>query len=595
MAAVEELITENIGIWTSAIKRKSNAGRGAGKKVELYGVKKLRELILDLAVRGLLVPQNPDDEPASELLNRIAAEKDRLVKAKQLKTKANPHLDLEEYYIPTPHSWGWIRLGNIAKFIDYRGKTPTKISSGIRLITAKNVRFGYLDTHPEEFISNEEYTSWMTRGFPKLGDILFTPEAPLGNVAIVNLNEKFALAQRTICFQFHVDGLSEFIKIAIMSQSFQRQLVGNATGMTATGIKASKLKEIPIPIPPLPEQHRIVAKVEELMALCDQLERLTETSLTAHQTLVKTLLDALTQAAAQSGENGGAAASSPSPFEQAWHRLAEHFDIVFTTEDSIEELKQTILQLAVMGKLVPQDPNDEPASELLKNIDYGRTELIKEKKIKKKKALAEITDDEKPFKVPTGWEWCRFQDLTYVITDGAHHTPTYTQSGVPFLSVKDMSNGSLSFSDTRFISATQHKELCRRCSPEKGDLLITKVGTTGVPVLIDTDISFSIFVSVALIKFPRRYLSGEFLKLLVNSPLVKKQSADGTQGVGNKNLVLKKISNFLLVCPPLEEQRRIVDKTNALITMCDNISVNLKGAEITRLQLADSASKQAFN
>lgn len=237
-----------------------------------YAVEQLKQTILQLAVMGKLVPQDPNDEPASELLERIAAEKNRLLEQKKLKTKANPIISHEDQWLSVPSSWKHLRLGNLAKFIDYRGKTPTKLSQGVRLITAKNVRFGYISLEPEEFISEEEYVSWMTRGFPKLEDLLFTPEAPLGNVAIIDIKERFALAQRAICFQLHESKCAGFLRIIIMSKPFQEQLSLNATGMTATGIKASKLKEIVIPVPPLKEQHRIVAKVDELMTLCDQLK-----------------------------------------------------------------------------------------------------------------------------------------------------------------------------------------------------------------------------------------------------------------------------------------------------------------------------------
>ncbi len=232
----------------------------------------LKQTILQLAVMGKLVPQDPNDEPASELLKRIAEKQARLILDGKLKTRANWEIKGSELYFDSPASWEYIRLGNLAKFIDYRGKTPTKRSSGIRLITAKNVRFGYISLEPEEFISNAEYTSWMTRGFPKIGDLLFTPEAPLGNVAVIDIEEKFALAQRAICFQLHGSTSAHFLKLVIMSPAFQYQLIQNATGMTAKGIKASRLKEIPVPFPPIAEQHRIVAKVDELMVLCDQLK-----------------------------------------------------------------------------------------------------------------------------------------------------------------------------------------------------------------------------------------------------------------------------------------------------------------------------------
>jgi type I restriction enzyme S subunit len=232
----------------------------------------LNETIVQLAVTGKLVPQEPNDEPASKLLTRIAQEKERLSSEEGLRTTAKSEITAEERYVNIPAGWCFQRLGNLAKFIDYRGKTPDKITAGVPLITAKNVRFGFISREPYEFISEKEYAEWMTRGFPRVGDILFTTEAPLGNVAIVDIEEKFALAQRVICFQLHEPQIAAYLRLTLMSEQVRRTIQSVATGMTATGIKASRLKEIPVPLPPLAEQHRIVAKVDELMALCDRLK-----------------------------------------------------------------------------------------------------------------------------------------------------------------------------------------------------------------------------------------------------------------------------------------------------------------------------------
>ena len=254
-------------------------------------IETLKQTMLQLAVMGKLVPQNPDDEPASVLLESINEVQSKLVKEEGLRTSASKELNADDKYLTQPHGWEWMRLGNLAKFIDYRGKTPTKIESGVRLITAKNIRYGYVDLKPEEFISEDEYTSWMTRGFPKQGDTLFTPEAPLGNAANIDIKGKFALAQRAICFQWHLSGISDFLLLQILAKPFQLQLIDNATGMTATGIKASKLKEIPMIIPPLAEQQRIVAKVEELMAICNQLKEKLKQSQETQVQLTDALID----------------------------------------------------------------------------------------------------------------------------------------------------------------------------------------------------------------------------------------------------------------------------------------------------------------
>ena len=242
-----------------------------------------------------------------------------------------------------------------------------------------------------------------------------------------------------------------------------------------------------------------------------------------------------------------------------------------------KQLKNSILQWAIQGKLVPQDPNDEPASVLLERIRAEKKRLIKEGKIKKDKnesiiyrgddnsyyekfadGTVKCIDEEIPYELPQGWCWARFSQLYWQLTDGAHLTPKYTERGVPFISVKDMSNGQLSFSNTKYISEEEHRILSTRCNPQKGDLLLSKVGTTGVPAIVKTDKPFSLFVSVALIKFFPELLNSNFLVLLINSPLVQEQARENTRGVGNKNWVLSAISSTLMAIPPIKEQERIV-------------------------------------
>jgi type I restriction enzyme S subunit len=181
-------------------------------------------------------------------------------------------------------------LADLALFIDYRGKTPAKTSSGIRLITAKNVRQGIINMEPAEFISNATYNAWMTRGLPRDGDVLFTTEAPMGNAAVIRLNENFGLAQRVINFRLYGSLDPDFMALQLLSAPFQSILDKTATGLTAKGIKAAKLKRLPYAIPPLSEQRRIVEKVVELMALCDRLEAQLATARTESSRLLEALL-----------------------------------------------------------------------------------------------------------------------------------------------------------------------------------------------------------------------------------------------------------------------------------------------------------------
>jgi restriction endonuclease S subunit len=173
--------------------------------------------------------------------------------------------------------WEILTLDELCNFIDYRGKTPTKTENGIRLITAKNVRKGFIDIEPQEFIAKEDYEIVMTRGIPKKGDVLFTTEAPLGNVALLNLDEKISLAQRIILLRPKSGNLlSEFLVQALLNPFVQKKIENYATGSTVLGIKQSSLRELEIPLPPLPEQTEIVARIEEEQQLVNANKRLIE-------------------------------------------------------------------------------------------------------------------------------------------------------------------------------------------------------------------------------------------------------------------------------------------------------------------------------
>ena len=581
--SIEQLITEHLDIWTAAdTEKKSGRGRSSGSVGSVYGIKKLRELILELAVRGKLVPQDASDEPASELLKRIAAEKAKLIaEGKIKKDKPLPVIEPEEVVYELPCGWNWVRFGEIAQHNS--GKT---LDSGRNTgtlhdyITTSNLYWGCFELANvrQMPIRDEEFDKCSA----KKGDLLICEGGEAGRAAVW-------FYEKDICFQNHIHRARFYCEIdPYYAYRFFEKL--NATGeindhrkgVGISNMSGKALASIAFPLPPLFEQHRIVAKVDELMALCDQLENQHNNAAEAHDKLVTHLLGTLTQS--QNAED----------FNTHWQRISEHFDTLFTTETSIDALKQTLLQLAVMGKLVPQDPNDEPASELLKRIQAEKAKLIAEGKIKKDKPLAVITDDEKQFDLPVGWEWVRLAELTTKITDGTHHTPTYVDSGIPFLSVKDMSSGVIDFSSTRFISSDEHEQLSKRCNPELGDLLLTKVGTTGIPVVVDKTIPFSIFVSVALIKAPWELVNVDYLRLLITSPFVKKQSADGTEGIGNKNLVLRKIEVFLLAIPPSNEQQSIVAKVDELMVICDKLKERITSSNKLQQKLADVVIEQAI-
>lgn len=245
---------------------------------QLYAIdkayEKYRELqqamkakLLDLAIQGKLTDQRKEDGDARDLFQDIQEEKQRLIAEKKIKKeKPLPEIEADEIPFAIPKNWVWVRLNSIYNFIDYRGKTPKKLTEGIPLVTAKNVRMGYNDYSVKDFISAEEFKLRQSRGVSHKGDLLFTTEAPLGNVSLADL-DCFSTGQRLIDFQAYnsLAVSNKLFMYFIMSSFFQQALIDNQTGTTVAGIKASRLKAILIPLPPLAEQKRIVAKLDELL------------------------------------------------------------------------------------------------------------------------------------------------------------------------------------------------------------------------------------------------------------------------------------------------------------------------------------------
>lgn len=584
--SVEKLIVDHMETWTSALQTRSTAGRGSSGKIDSYGIKKLRELILELAVRGKLVPQDPNDEPASELLKRIAAEKAELVKqGKVKKQKPLPEISEEEKPFELPEGWEWVALQEICSLENgdrsknYPNKS-TLVETGIPFVNAGHLENGNIRQEDMTFITPEHFSILRSGKFLD-GDILFCLRGSLGKSAIVQ-NLSGAIASSLVIVRVFKPTFNKYIHLyfdAPLSYDFINKY---DNGTAQPNLAATDLARFLVPLPPLDEQSRIVNKITELMSLCDQLEQQSLTTLDAHQQLVETLLGTLTdsQNAEELAEN--------------WARISEHFDTLFTTEASVDALKQTILQLAVMGKLVPQDPNDEPASELLKRIAQEKAQLVKEGKIKKQKPLPPISNEEKPFELPEGWEWCRLNDISSKITDGDHKTPPRIAEGYKLLSAKNIRDGYLDYNNCDYISAIDYEKSRERCLPEKGDLLIVSVGgTIGRSSLIKDCSDFALVRSVAIIK--PLLIEPEYLKLAMDSKLLQSMIHSHKRGGAQPCLYLGEISKFLFPTPPLAEQRNIVNKVSILMEKCRFLFLGLQSAQQTQLHLADALTDAAIN
>ncbi|ELH7842586.1 restriction endonuclease subunit S [Vibrio vulnificus] len=588
--AVENLITEHIDIWTSAVKTKSTSGRGSSKKQELYGVKKLRELILELAVRGKLVPQDPNDEPAAVLLERIALEKAQLVKEKKIKKPKTLQTLSPESLPRLPESWTWSYMQDITEYVQ-RGKGPKYAEEGsVRVISQKCVQNSGFDIEPARYIEEESLEKYQDERFLRENDLLWNSTGT-GTVGRVNVLP--SIKQKSLVADSHVTVVrplimnSRYIWCILMAPGVQaridpfheQSLVSGSTKQVE--LNTSSVVTLPIPVAPIAEQDRIVAKVDELMELCDQLEQQTETSIEAHQVLVTTLLDTLTNSA------------DADELMQNWARISEHFDTLFTTEESIDQLKQTILQLAVMGKLVPQDPTDEPASELLKRIAEEKAQLVKDKKIKKQKALPPISEDEKPFELPSSWEWCRLGQIGYDLGGGtpSKSNSKYWDGEIPWVSPKDMK---VDFIESAIDTVTEKaiKETTIKLIPKNSLLMVVRgmilahsfpVALTNKDVVINQDMKALVFSNID----PHYLLTVMKATKTTFTDLVDRSSH------GTCKLISDKLWNVTLAIPPLNEQKKINIMLEQIMDICEQLKQGIRKKYQSQLHLTDTIVEQA--
>ncbi|MBM4886204.1 restriction endonuclease subunit S [Vibrio parahaemolyticus] len=543
--ALENLITEHIDIWTSSIQNKSSAGRGSSRKLDLYGIKKLRELILELAVRGKLVPQDPSDEPVSVLLERIAAEKAKLVKEKKIKKlKALPIIEECEKPFSLPQGWEWVRLGEVGNIfngnsVSARVKEQKYMSSeGLPFIATKDVGYGF-------------------DGFDYLNGVHIPIGEPKFKIAKKNAvlicaeggsaGKKCGIAEHDICFgnklfanELYGNIHPKFILSNYLTPYFYAQFSKSMTGIIG-GIAASKFVELLVPLPSIHEQHRIVAKVDELMALCDQLEQQTEASIEAHQVLVTTLLDTLTNSA------------DADELMQNWARISEHFDTLFTTEESIDQLKQTILQLAVMGKLIHfgADPMETYVMDV---ISFGPRNGLSPKEVQ-------------------------------------------VDTGIKVLKLGATSYGSLNLDESKSVDVdiekTSHLWL------KKGDILIQRGNSAnyvGCNCLVKEDVCDVIYPDLMMKIRPSKTVSSEFLSTWLSSPMAREfmwTRMTGTSGTMPK--ISKKVVEAIpIIVPSRKIQDIIVSKVEELFSICDLLKQLISETQQTQSQLTDTIVEQAI-
>lgn len=491
----------------------------------------LKLSILQYAIEGNLVEHRSEEGNARQLYEQILEKKKEFIREGKIKRqKKFSKIVKKDLSFDIPDTWEWIKLGEIVSLIT-KGTTPKGGKSaykkrGIGFLRAENVvGMDKIDKLNIKFIDNETHQVFLKRSIVEANDILITIAGTLGRTGLVNKNDLPLNINQAIAIIRVLDVSLidlKYLIYALNSPEINKYLTKQKKVTAIPNLTLKIIENCILPLPPYKEQKRIVEKIEELLPLVDE-------------------------------------------YNFSWKKLKQ------LNVDFPEKMKKAILQYAIHGNLVEHRPEEGTAEELYKKIIEDRNQKIKEGIIKKDKRTYLDEIKETPFDIPDNWKWVTLGSILLKLTDGTHKTPKYTNHGVKFVSVKDMSSGKLSLEHTKFITEEEHKELFKRCNPQKGDILLSKVGTTGVPAIIDTDEQFSLFVSVALLKYNHKFINEKYLYYLLLSPLVQQQAAENTRGVGNKNWVLDAIGKTMIALPPYQEQIRIVSELEKILPYCEQL------------------------
>ena len=511
----------------------------------------LKNSILQMAVQGKLVPQDPNDEPASVLLERIRKEKEQLIKEGKIKKEKNPSYIfrgadnlpyekvgknepvciLDEVPFDIPESWEWVRWGTLSESIQYGYNAPAQENGRIKMVRISDIQDNSVmwETVPYCDIKEEEIDAYLL----KPNDILFARTGgTVGKSYLVQeVPEEAIYAGYLIRTRYSDQLCPQYLKYFMESELYWSQLREGTIATAQPNCNGKTLGNMLVPIPPAHEQIRIVEKLNAIMAHII--------------------------------EYGTAYSKS------------KHLNNIFP-----EQLKKSILQEAVQGKLVPQDPNDEPASVLLERIRAEKQKLIAEGKIKKdkhesvifrrdnshyeKRGSVEVCiDDEIPFEIPENWCWSRLSTLCKSVSDGDHQPPPQVSSGIPFVVISNVSSGKINLSNTRFVPHDYYANLHESRIPCRDDLLFTVTGSYGIVIPVDIDDPFCFQRHIALLK-PLQ-IATEFLSAWLNTPVVYEQCKRCATGTAQKTVGLNSLKNILIPVPPINEQVRILEQLQKVL------------------------------
>ncbi len=528
------------------------------------GVDKLRKMILQMAVQGKLVPQDPNDEPASVLVEKIREVKTQVLK-RNIKKKPTelPVIEPNEEPFELPNGWQFVRLGDLSTRIGSgstpRGGKSVYTKKGIPFLRSQNIWNDGLRMADVAYIPATIHQKMANTVVNRYDILLNITGASLGRCTVFpdGIGEA-NVSQHVSIIRPVLESICKYLHLCILSPYTQELIWNRQVGMAREGLSKKVLELFEIPFPPLNEQNRIVAKVDSLMSLCDELEKQQQKKANKKRSLNKASLFALTTSATKQA------------FNKNWNLITGNFDLLYSTPENVDELKQTILQLAVQGKLTEkwreeqkaQGKTIEPASVLLEKIRREKEKLVREGKIKKQKPLPPITEEEKPFDLPEGWEWCRLGEIISLIS-GQHLKPeeyNERREGIPYYT----GPADFGFENPTPMRWTKEK----RATAVNGDILLTVKGAGIGKINMCTDTEAAI--SRQLMAVRPCLIDKNFLFLYMKTAFIELQKAAvgiAIPGIGRDD-VLRRVVGV----PSIAEQQGITNKTVVFMSSCDIIN-----------------------
>ena len=487
----------------------------------------LKANILQYAIQGKLVEQRPEEGTGEELYRQIQAEKQRLIKAGKIKKeKALPEITEDEIPFDIPKTWCWIRLGELIRVIGgVSYKKGDVVKNGIRILRGGNIQSMKVLTDEDDVFLPHEYRDDEKQ--VKIGDILIVAstgsKAVIGKAGYVDREMPCTMigAFLRICRPIYFETV-EYLRCLFDSDFYRKHIRDLSQGTNINNVKESYITEFVIPFPPLTEQKRIVAKIEEVLPYVDR-------------------------------------------YADAYEKL-EQFNAKFP-----EDMKKSILQYAIQGKLVEQRAEEGTGEELYQQIQAEKQRLIAEKKIKKEKPLPEIAENEIPFDIPESWKWVRLNNIAESIVDCPHSTPKYLDMETEYCTIDtNCIDGKGDITKWRYIDAGTYTARIARLTPQKDDIVYTREGSICRAAILPEGPKVCLGQRVMLIRSANGVFP-QFIRRLLMSPMVIRKLTEQQKGIGAKHVNVSDVCNLILPLPPLAEQERIVAKLEEILPLCERL------------------------